>query len=434
MASGMNGFFVAERVMEMQASLRGLRGTVRVPFVALLLAAGLLAGEQAKVVAASGDAPQATPSLLAFGPSPATIVCLGDSVTGVYYHTGGRRAYPEMLEIAIRMAVPQAQVRVINAGISGHTTVQGLARLDRDVLQHKPALVTISFGLNDVVRVPEEQFVANLAALVARCREAKSQVVLCTPNAVITTSSRPVEKVSRYCDKIRELGRTLNVPVCDQFAAGESLRAKDAWTWRLTMSDEIHPNMDGHKRMAQELCHTITGREVCLAKVGPPQDFLAKTRELLKQGKPVKVLAMPPWDAVVASVLKQFHPQAVVEITPWPTDGKSLAELERAAQQLVRATKPDLVVLAVPADAAATIDEEFARSYSWIMNWSLSFGHQEWDCVVVHPSVVAPDINVPRGDLIRQLVRAQDLTLIDRPAGDRSPAEVLFGNILKQSP
>lgn len=388
---------------------------------------------QDAAIAQRATAPPA-PSLLEFGSSPVTIVCLGDSVTGVYYHTGGRRAYPEMLEIAIRMAKPQAQVKVINAGISGHTTTQGLARLDRDVLQHKPVLVTVSFGLNDVVRVPEEQFVANLETLVARCREAKTQVVLCTPNAVITTGSRPVEKVSRYCDKIRELGRALNVLVCDQFAAGESLRAKDAWAWRLTMSDEIHPNMDGHKRMAQELCRTITGKKVSLTEVGPPRDFLAKTRDLLKQGKPVKVLAMPPLDGFVGSALKQFHSQAVVDVTPWPTDGKSLAELEQAAQQLVRAAKPDLVILAVPANAAAATDEEFARSYSWIMNWSLSFGHQEWDCVVVHPSVVAPDINVPRGDLVRQLVRAQDLTLIDRPAGERSPAEVLFGNAVKGTP
>ena len=221
--------------------------------------------------------------------------------------------------------------------------------------------------------------------------------------------------------------------MCDQFAAGESLRAKDAWAWRLTMSDEIHPNMDGHKRMAQELCRTITGKEVSLAEVGPPPDFLARTRELLKQGKPVKVLAMPPFDGFAGSALKQLHPQAVVEVTPWPTDGKSLAELERAANQLVRSMKPDLVILAVPANAAAATDEEFVRSYSWTMNWSLSFGHQEWDCVVVHPSVVAPDISVPRGELVRQLVHAQDLTLIDRPTGDRSPAEVLFGNALKQS-
>ena len=71
--------------------------------------------------------------LLTFGEKPVTIVCLGDSVTGVYYHTGGRRAYPEMLEIAIKLAVPKAKVTVINAGISGHTTQNGLERLDRDV-------------------------------------------------------------------------------------------------------------------------------------------------------------------------------------------------------------------------------------------------------------------------------------------------------------
>lgn len=373
----------------------------------------------------------ATPPLLEFGETPKTIVCLGDSVTGVYYHTGGRRAYPEMLEIAIRKAVPAANVKVINAGISGHSTTEGLARLDRDVLQHKPDLVTISFGLNDMTRLSEEQFGKNLETLVARCREANAQVVLCTPNAVITTGSRPVEKLVRYCEKIRETGRTLKVPVCDQFAAGEAFRAQDAWAWRLTLSDEIHPNMDGHKLMAQELCDTITNKKVSLADAGPPQNFLTQTTELLKQGKPVKVLAMPPFDALIGPALKRLHPQATVEVTPWTTEGKSLAELEEEAKKLVRPLKPDLVILAVPATAAATNDEQFVRSYSWIMNWSLSFGHQEWDCVVVHPSVVTPDADVPRGDLIRQLVHAQDLTLIDRTKEDRSSAESLFNKAVK---
>lgn len=407
--------------------------TAVIPFVALLTMNGALAGAGEPRDAAVGQpaAVPLAPSLLEFGSSPVTIVCLGDSVTGVYYHTGGRRAYPEMLELAIREALPQAQVKVINAGISGHSTTEGLARLDRDVLQHKPDLVTISFGLNDMTRVPEEQFVDQLKLLVARCREAHAQVVLCTPNAVISTAGRPAEKLIRYCDRIRELGRAWNIPVCDQFAAGESLRARDAWAWRLTLSDEIHPNMDGHRLMARELCRAITGIEVSLATIGPPQDFLAKTRGLLKQDKPIRVLAMPPFDALAGSALQQLDPQAVVEVTAWPTAGKSLAELERAANQLVRPMKPDLVILAIPATAVATSDEEFVRSYAWILNWSLSFGHQEWDCVVVHPAVVTADGSVPRGELIRQLVHAQDLTLLDRPDGDRSSAEVLFSKALK---
>ena len=212
----------------MRRSMWSVFPSVVIQLVALLTMNGAFAGvgESRDVAVVQLAAVPPAQSLLEFGSSPVTIVCLGDSVTGVYYHTGGRRAYPEMLEVAIRKAMPQAQVRVINAGISGHSTTEGLARLDRDVLQHKPDLVTISFGLNDMTRVPEEQFVDNLKSLVARCRDTKAQVVLCTPNAVISTAGRPVEKLIRYCDKIRELGRALNVPVCDQFAAGESLRRR----------------------------------------------------------------------------------------------------------------------------------------------------------------------------------------------------------------
>jgi lysophospholipase L1-like esterase len=370
---------------------------------------------------------------LEFGEKPLTIVCLGDSVTGVYYHTGGRRAYPEMLEVAIKQAIPKANVKVINAGISGHSTPDGLARLDRDVLMHKPDLVTISFGLNDMTRLSEEQYRTNLETLVARCREAKASVVLCTPNSVITTTGRPIEKLKRFCDVIRATAKSLDVPVCDQFAAGESLREKDAWAFRCTLSDEIHPNMDGHKRMAEELCRTITGRSVSLSDVGPLQPALVKTRMLLESSNPVKILAMPPFDALIGPALKELRPDATIEVTVWPTDGKSLAELEQAAKQTVRAMKPDLVVIAVPAAATAATDEEFFRSYSWIMNWSLSFGHQEWDCLVVHPSVSNSDAQNPRSQLIRQLVKAQELTFIDRPTGDTSKIDVLFTKALRRA-
>lgn len=371
--------------------------------------------------------------LLESGAAPVTIVCLGDSVTGVYYHTGGQRAHPEMLEIAIQLALPRARARVVNAGISGHTTVEGLARLDRDVLGCSPALVTISFGLNDVARVPEERFAANLESLVARCRAAGAEAVLCTPNTVLTTPGRPLDTVRRYAEVIRRVGRGLGVAVCDQFQAGESFRAEDAWAWRLTMSDEIHPNMDGHKRMAEALCRTITGRSVSLASVPPPRDFLARTRAALVEGRPVKVIAMPPTDGWIAAGLRRLDPRARVEVHAWPVQGRSLATLEREAKDLVRAAKPDLVVLAVPGDAAAPDDDQFVRSYSWVMNWSLSFGHQEWDCIVVHPRVIAAEGDTARDALVRQLVAAQDLTLIDRAAGERTAGAELFERALVQA-
>lgn len=385
------------------------------------------------MTSSAAAAPEAKP-LLPFGARPLTIVCLGDSVTGVYYHTGGLRAYPEMLEIAIRLAEPKAEVKVINAGISGQATTQGLARLDKDVLDKHPDLVTVSFGLNDLTRLSPEQFRENLNTIVARCREAKCQVVLCTPNAVINTGGRPTAKVEQFSEVIRTAGRELGLPVADFYKVGDELRTRDVWGWRLTLSDEIHPNMDGHKLMAEELCRVITGKKVALDAVGPPAPVLALTLKKLKRGEPVRVLAMPPYDAQIAAALRQIQADAKVEVTPWLTEGKRLAQIEQEAQGTVRTMKPDLVVLATPRTPAADADEQFVRSHLWIMNWALSFGYQEWDCFVVHPAVAAPTPTDPRDDLVRRLVKAQHLELVDRKPDDASTAaEIFSAAVLKLS-
>ncbi len=380
------------------------------------------------VIAKSRPNDSSAKPLLTFGDQPRTIVCLGDSVTGVYYHTGGVRAYPEMLELGLHQLFPHAPLKVINAGISGHTTQEGLERLERDVLCHHPDLVTISFGLNDLVRVAPEQFRANLELLVKRCREQNSQVVLCTPNAVIDTAARPVDKLNTYCETIRTVARELSVPLCDQYRVGTQLRRRAPWTWRLTLSDEIHPNMDGHKRMAEELCRVIANQSLSLESAGPPRPSLSHVKSLLQKQQVIRVLAMPPYDELTGPALKKLSPDAKVEVTTWNTAGKSIATLEQEAKTLVRPLKPDLVVLAVPRDATAETDEQFVHGYSWIMNWSLSFGHQEWDCLVVHPSVAVPEVNGSRDDLGRRLVWAQHLDLIDRSPTERSKGEDLFSS------
>lgn len=374
----------------------------------------------------------AAPPLWEFSEKPLTIVCLGDSVTGVYYHTGGRRAYPEMLEVALKKLHPDTPVKVINAGISGHTADMGLERLERDVLVHRPDLVTVSFGLNDVAGRTPEAYRSNLEKIVAKCREQHCRVVLCTPNAVIETGGRPRKRIEEYCQILREVAKQSGAAVCDQYQAGEALRAQDPRAWRLTLSDEIHPNLDGHKRMAEELANVIAGRKVSLQDVPPSDQPLRKTKSLIDGGKPIRVLAMSSCRAFVEAALKALAPSTALEIIDWPVEGKSLGELERYAQENARKLKVDLVVLAVPRAAYRGAgreldDEAFVRSYSWVMNWSLSFGTQEWDCIVVHPSVLEPgkELNKEsnkepeeRDRLVRQLVRAQDLVLVDRPVNE----------------
>ena len=358
---------------------------------------------------------------------PVRIVCFGDSVTGVYYHTGSRRAYTDMLGIALRRVSGRDNVEMVNAGISGHTTVNALSRIDSDVLRHKPDLVTVMFGLNDMTRVSLEDYRAHLKTIVDKCRAIGAEVVLATPNNVVTTASRPTQTLITYCDVVREVGQELDVPVCDSYRQLDAVRTHGEFDWRLLMSDAIHPNMDGHKRLAEQLAQTISGLRLSLANVKPPHEPLERTLTRIKEGKPVRVFAMPPFDEMVKPAFQSAFKEAAIEVTTWPTESLALAELEQSAKKKVRAMKPDLVLIAVPQTAAADTDEAFASSYAWVMNWSLNFGPPTWDVVVVHPSVTTKSAKPnARDQLIRRLVSAQDLPLIDRSPGSVvAPREIL---------
>ncbi len=366
------------------------------------------------------------------GGEPVTIVCFGDSVTGLYYHTGGRRAYTDLLQLAIQRVYPSAEVTTFNAGISGNTTRDGLTRIDADVLAKKPSVVTVMFGLNDITRVTINDYRANLLTIVEKIRGAGAEVVLCTPNSVITTASRPTEKLEQYCDVVREIAREHSVTLCDCYAAYQHLRRQDAQAWRLLMSDEIHPNCNGHKRIAEQIAETISGQEVSLTDVVPLRPAIPHTFAKLRERKSVKVLAMPPFDESIKASIQEIAPEVPIDVIPWSVDGMSLSELEQDAKTRVRQLRPDLVIISPPRDAMTITWEEFVKSYAWIMNWSLSFGRQEWDIVVVHPTVSEPqDVPGQFDDLIRQLVNAQDLTLIDRPNGVTDDAAAVVARWLR---
>lgn len=399
---------------------------------------GLMVGAECR--GAGWDEPQPvavanTRQKLAAG-QPVTVVCLGDSVTGIYYHTGGRRAYPEMLQLALQTTYPQAHATVRNAGISGNRTGDGLKRLAQDVLEHRPDLVTVMFGLNDLTVLPLADFRANLVELVQRCHAAGAEVLLCTPNSVLATPARPVPKLAEYCAAIRQVAAVEQVPLCDVYATYEAIRARDPRAWRLLLSDEIHPNMDGHKLTAETLSQAITGQCVSLREIGPPRPALPKTRSLVEAGQPVRVLAMEPLDQLTAPAFHAVLPGVTVEVQRWPTADQSLAQLEEAAKG-VRSAPPDLVLIAVPAAVTPAIDSAADTSisaYSWILNWSLSFGQQEWDVVAVAPSVLTADLSSSdqAADAFAcHLIRAQDLNLITRPANDRSPPGQIIENWLR---
>ena len=375
-------------------------------------------------------APLKTAQLLAEGKEPVRIVCIGDSITGIYYHSGGLRAYPEMLQIALQKIHPQAQITIRNAGISGDTTTRGLLRLERDVLAHKPHLVTIMFGMNDLVRTPVADFQNNLREIIRQCRAIDAEVILCTQNSVVENPKWPPAKVAEFTQAIRDIAKAESLPVADCYAAVESIHEKDALEWTLLLSDRIHPNMAGHKLFAETIAQTITGQKTSLADIGPPLPALSHTLALLKAGKPVKVLAMPPYDTLIAPAIQQLYPEAVVNVTPWPVDGKKLGHIEVSAKN-VRAMQPDLVLIAIPASLSLRVPQTFLNSYSCIMNLSQSLALQQWDVIVALPSATNSNLTIEeqeREALARRLIEATDLHLL---AGDASALTTLLTQSLK---
>jgi acyl-CoA thioesterase-1 len=76
------------------------------------------------------------------------IVCFGDSLTAGYGTEVGQ-AYPDYLQAELDHR--GYAYRVVNAGISGNTTKDGVARLP-SIVAMKPAIVVVEFGGNDGLR------------------------------------------------------------------------------------------------------------------------------------------------------------------------------------------------------------------------------------------------------------------------------------------
>lgn len=94
---------------------------------------------------------------------PVCIVVLGDSITyGTRLKDRASQAFPALLQKALRETFKYDGVKVVNAGVPGIETRQGIVLLPREVARHRPDLVIAHFGYNDfssmqVNRIPEEQ-------------------------------------------------------------------------------------------------------------------------------------------------------------------------------------------------------------------------------------------------------------------------------------
>jgi acyl-CoA thioesterase-1 len=103
------------------------------------------------------------------------IVCFGDSLTAGYGTDAGQ-SYPDALQK--RLDAQGYSYRVVNAGISGETTKDGLGRVARIAARH-PKIVVLEFGGNDGLRgLPLEATQSNLASMIEQLQASGAQVAL----------------------------------------------------------------------------------------------------------------------------------------------------------------------------------------------------------------------------------------------------------------
>jgi lysophospholipase L1-like esterase len=214
---------------------------------------------------------------------PFSIMFQGDSITD---GNRGRDADPNHIMghgyafcIAARMGAdyPERNLKFINRGISGNTITDLEGRWQKDTLDHKPDVVSILIGVNDVlaalsngIKVGNE-FEVTLRQLVNTTREALPAAVIVLGEPFILPVGMVLKNQSQWNASIalaegatRNIAREFNCVLIEyQKTFTDACRRAPAeyWIW-----DGIHPTYSGHELMAREWIAQVRKRVPVLQK------------------------------------------------------------------------------------------------------------------------------------------------------------------------
>lgn len=179
-----------------------------------------------------------------------TLVCFGDSLTAGY-GLDEAQAWPALLQQ--RLVVEHPRWTVINAGVSGDTTAAGVRRI-RWALATKPDAVLVALGANDGLRgVPVADTGANLRTLVKRIRDAGARPLLAGMQLPTNYGeSYRTDFAALFPTIAADHGIALMPFLLDGVAAVPALNLADA----------VHPNADGHRRIATTVYEFLVQAQV----------------------------------------------------------------------------------------------------------------------------------------------------------------------------
>ena len=174
---------------------------------------------------------------LLWTPAPAkdgpVLVVVGDSLTAGL-GLSPEQSFPSRLQA--HLLAQGIDVRVENAGVSGNTTADGLARLDWAVGADADAVI-LELGANDALRgLPPETAEANLDAMLQRLKQRKLPVLMA---GMMAPRNLGAEYVGAFDAIYARLAKKYEVPLYPFFLDGV---AQDPG---LNQPDMLHPNEAG---------------------------------------------------------------------------------------------------------------------------------------------------------------------------------------------
>jgi acyl-CoA thioesterase I len=173
------------------------------------------------------------------------LVALGDSLTAGFGLSPGH-TFPDRLEAALR--AKGWDVKVINAGVSGDTAADGLARYDWSVPQDADALI-VELGGNDMLRgMKPEGTKTTLAAILDKARAAHLPVLLAGMRAAPNLGG---EYAGQFSPIYPALAKAYDVSLYPFFLDGVAGDPK------LNQHDGLHPNPDGVEIIVQKILPSV---------------------------------------------------------------------------------------------------------------------------------------------------------------------------------
>lgn len=176
-----------------------------------------------------------------------SVIFLGDSISaGLHLERPLRDAFPAVIQR--RLVEEGIPFKLTNAGVSGDTTAGGLRRLPW-MLKQKPDLLVVELGANDGLRgIALDSVRSNLRGIVKGALGASVPVVLLGMRLPPNLGAKYTESFAKI---YREIATEFDAPFVPFFMEGVAGVAD------LNFPDGIHPNREGHDRLAAKVLPTV---------------------------------------------------------------------------------------------------------------------------------------------------------------------------------